>query len=135
MKPLVSVSIITYNQENYIRQTIDSVLEQKTNFDFEICIGNDGSTDRTSLICDEYAEKYNQKVRIFHRDRNNFPKPYIHSGRRNFIETMAACKGKYIALLDGDDYWTDPSKLQKQVEYLEKNEESSSYFSRCKRDQ
>jgi|GEM_PF-2387292 len=123
-RPLVSVRIITYNQKEYIAKALDSVLSQEAAFSFEICIGEDGSDDGTAEICEEYAAKYPEIIRLFHRDRqdpgrNKYRLPRMH----NFVETLRACRGKYIALLDGDDYWTDPLKLQKQVDFLEMNPE------------
>jgi glycosyltransferase involved in cell wall biosynthesis len=113
-KPLVSVIIITYNQENYISQCIESILNQKTNFDFEIVIGEDASTDNTKRIIENYALTYPDI--IF---------PYYHKKNlgllRNYFQTIEKCSGKYIAQCAGDDYWIDPQKIQIQVEFLEKN--------------
>jgi len=125
----VSVCIVTYNHKKYISQAVNSVLSQKTNFDFEILLGEDDSTDGTREICIEYAKKYPDKIRLFLRNRKNTI--YINNnptGRYNFIETLKQCKGKYIALLDGDDYWTDEYKLQKQYDFLEKNNDFSGCF-------
>lgn len=120
--PLVSVPIITYNHKEYIRETLDSVLAQKTEFAFEICVGDDGSKDGTDEILKEYEGRYPGKVRVFIRNRLEWDrKLYRHSARRNFHETLVSCNGKYIATLDGDDYWTDPHKLQKQVNFLQQN--------------
>ncbi|MBX6362195.1 MAG: glycosyltransferase, partial [Acidobacterium ailaaui] len=111
---IVSVLMITYNHERYIAQAIDSVLMQKTNFDYEIVIGEDCSTDRTREIVIEYKAKYPDKINLLLREKNVGMIP-------NFIDTLKACTGKYIALLEGDDYWTDPYKLQRQVDFLEAN--------------
>lgn len=118
---LVSVLTITYNHEKYIAQAIDSVLMQKTNFDFEIVIGEDCSTDRTREIVLEYKAKYPDKIRLLLQ-------PVNKGANQNWIETYRACTGKYIALLEGDDYWTDPYKLQKQVDILEAHPEYSMCF-------
>ncbi|MEQ9298380.1 MAG: glycosyltransferase [Cyclobacteriaceae bacterium] len=124
---LVSVSVITYNHEKFIEKALDSILSQKTSFDFEIVIGDDGSTDKTYQICAEHQKSSEIPIRLFNRDRSNYDKSYIHSARQNFLDTLKSCQGKYIALLDGDDYWTDELKLQKQVDFLE----SSSSYSAC----
>jgi glycosyltransferase involved in cell wall biosynthesis len=104
--------MITYNQEKYIAKAIDSVLMQKCNFDYEIVIGEDCATDNTRNILREYKEKYTEKIKLLLNERNIGMLP-------NLIQTLKAAKGKYIALLEGDDYWTDPYKLQKQVDFLE----------------
>ena len=125
-QPLLSICCITYNHKNYISNAIDSFLMQKTNFSVEICIGEDDSTDGTREICKKYATKYPEKIRLFLRNRSD--KIFIEgheTGRYNFIETLKKCKGKYIALCDGDDFWIDPLKLQKQFDYLETNSDVS----------
>ena len=113
---LLSVMTITYNHEPYIAQAIESFLVQKTTFDVEIVIGEDRSTDNTLQICLDYKAKYPGKVRVLSRDTNI-------GMMANMIDTFSQCKGKYVAVCEGDDYWTDPYKLQKQVDFLEKNEE------------
>ena len=115
-KPLLSILSITYNHEKYIAQAIESWLMQKTDFDIEIVIGEDCSTDNTREIIESYWEKHPKLFRVITSDTNVGMMP-------NFIRTLEACKGKYIALCEGDDYWTDPYKLQKQVDFLEGNEE------------
>ena len=110
----LSVCMITYNHENFIAQAIESVLMQKTNFDFELVIGEDFSIDRTREICISYKRKYPEKINLILNEKNLGMIP-------NFINTIHQCKGEYIALLEGDDYWTDPYKLQKQVDFLETN--------------
>ncbi len=111
---IVSVLMITYNHENFIREAIDGVLMQKTDFPIELIIGEDCSTDSTRKIVVEYAEKYPDLIRPLLPESNL-------GMMKNFIKTMEAAKGKYIALCEGDDYWTDPYKLQKQVDFLEDN--------------
>ncbi len=113
-KPLVSIASITYNHEKFIAQAIDSWLMQKTNFDVEIIIGEDCSTDKTRDIIVEYQAKYPDKIKLI-ASNNNI------GMMQNFIQTLQACNGKYIALCEGDDYWTDPLKLQKQVDFLRNN--------------
>ncbi|WP_431136685.1 glycosyltransferase family 2 protein [Psychroserpens mesophilus] len=107
-KPLVSVVVITYNHENYIKQTLDSILSQNTDFDFEVVVGEDKSPDNTLEVC----KRYGDRITLIHSDENVGMIP-------NFIRTLEAAKGKYIAVCEGDDYWTDPLKLQKQVDFLE----------------
>jgi glycosyltransferase involved in cell wall biosynthesis len=120
--PLVSVCVTTYNHKNYIAECLDGILMQKTTFPFEIILGEDESTDGTREICQDYAEKHPDIIKLFLRSREDVikinDKP---TGRFNFIENLNAAKGKYIALCEGDDYWTDPLKLQKQVDFLEAN--------------
>lgn len=120
-KILLSIASITYNHQQFIAQAIDSWLMQKTNFDFEIIIGEDCSTDNTRQIIEEYIAKYSNKIKLITSESNVGMMP-------NFIRTLEACKGKYIALCEGDDYWTDPLKLQKQVDFLEENEGYSGCF-------
>ncbi len=119
---LVTVCLQTFQQAPYIRQAVESVLAQQTSFPVEILIGEDDSTDGTREICQQLAAAFPDRIRLFLRSEKD--KIYIDglkTGRHNFISNLKAAKGKYIALLDGDDYWTDPLKLQKQVEALEKD--------------
>ena len=116
-KPLVSVLIITYNQEQFIRKAVDSALNQKTDFEYEILIGDDCSTDRTGEICAEYQKKHPDKIRFITADRNVSQL----GGNTNRVKYRA--RGEFIAWLEGDDYWTDPEKLQKQVEVFRKHPE------------
>ena len=128
MKPKISVCITTYNHEKFISQALDSVLMQKTDFDFEVLVGEDDSPDNTRDIVKKYARRYPDKLRLFLNDRKNVI--YINgrpTGRWNFINNIRHAKGEYIALLDGDDCWTDPNKLQVQVDFLENNPD----FSAC----
>ncbi|MEI8136309.1 MAG: glycosyltransferase [Bacteroidota bacterium] len=114
MEIKVSVLLLTYNQEKYIAQAINSVLDQKVDFDFEILIGEDCSTDRTREIAKEFALNNPEKIKLVISDRNVGPV-------KNEKRLVEAAKGKYLAFLEGDDFWTDPLKLQKQTEFLEKN--------------
>lgn len=123
-EPLVSVCIQTYQHAHYIEQCLESVLCQQTTFPFEIILGEDESTDGTREICKRYKENYPDKINLFLRNEKD--KIWIDgekTGRYNFIHNLKAARGKYIALLDGDDYWLDQYKLQKQVDFLEKNDE------------
>lgn len=114
---MVSVCMITYNHEKYIGQAIEGVLQQKCNFPIELVIGEDCSTDGTRKICEDY-QRNSSIIRLLPSDANMGVIP-------NFIRTLTSCKGKYIAFCEGDDYWIDPFKLQKQVDFLEKNQEYS----------
>jgi len=115
MSVLVSVNCITYNHEEYISDAIEGFLMQKTDFDFEILIGEDCSTDNTRKIVEKYIDMYPDKIRLVTYDKNV-------GGRRNSQMLYENSKGKYIAVCEGDDYWTNPLKLQKQVNYMEQNE-------------
>jgi glycosyltransferase involved in cell wall biosynthesis len=110
----VSVLMITYNHEPYIAQAIESVLMQQTSFEYELVIGEDCSTDRTREIVVAYAKKCPDRIRPLLHEQN-----LGLMGKNNVVATYHACRGKYIALLEGDDYWTDPLKLQKQVDFLD----------------
>jgi glycosyltransferase involved in cell wall biosynthesis len=126
--PLVSVTVATYQHLNYIKECLDGILMQKVNFAYEVIIGEDDSTDGTQEICKEYAEKYPDKIRLFIRNRK-ISQYYNSNGefvaRFNGIWNRMSARGKYIAMCEGDDYWTDPLKLQKQVDFLEANPEYS----------
>lgn len=109
----VSVLMITYNHEHFIAQAIESVLMQETDFEYEVVIGEDYSTDTTRDIALSYQRRYPDKIRLLLPDTNL-------GMNRNFIETIGACSGKYIAMLEGDDYWTTPYKLQEQINFMER---------------
>ncbi len=113
-RKMLSILCITYNHERYIAQAIESMLMQKTNFDVEIVIGEDCSTDKTREICIDYHARNPEKIKLLLNEKNLGAIP-------NFIQTLNACQGKYVALLEGDDYWIAPHKLQKQVDFLESN--------------
>lgn len=107
--------MITYNHEKFVAQAINSVLMQKTNFSYELIIGEDCSTDHTRNIVLDFQKKYPGKILVLPRKKN--------IGRDlNFIETFCTCNGKYIAILEGDDYWMSPHKLQTQVDFLENDQ-------------
>jgi len=128
-KPFVSISVTTFNQKNYIKDCLDGILNQRTTFQFEIILGEDQSNDGTREVCQDYAKRYPEKIKLFLRSRKDVI--YINgnaTGRYNFLENLKACRGKYIALCEGDDYWTDPLKLQKQVDFLEANEDYAICF-------
>jgi glycosyltransferase involved in cell wall biosynthesis len=113
---MVSVGMITYNHEQYIAQAIEGVLMQKTNFNYELVIGEDCSIDDTAKIILEYTTKHPVIIvpLCSYKNRGMIP---------NFLITLEKCKGKYFSFCEGDDYWTDPYKLQKQVDFLEANNE------------
>ena len=113
----VSVFLVTYNQERFIRQAIESILNQQVDFQFEVIIGEDCSTDGTAAICDEYAEKY-PFVKVFHHNPN---KGLI----KNWEFVLSHCSGDYVAMLEGDDYWIDENKMQKQVDWLDEHPDFS----------
>lgn len=120
--PKVSVVMITYNHEAYIEQAIQSILAQNCDFDVELIISNDKSTDETDAVIKRLIDNFNipQHISItYHHQQQN------KGMMDNFIWTLNQASGKYIALCEGDDYWTDPLKLQKQVDFLEGNPEYS----------
>lgn len=124
MIPKVSVVVIAYNHERFIKQTLDSILMQETDFEFDILIGEDDSPDETRNIVITYQEKYPGKIKLFLHDRKDVI--YINgrpTGRWNLIDTLQHATGDFIAYTDGDDYWTDPHKLQKQADLLDSHPE------------
>jgi glycosyltransferase involved in cell wall biosynthesis len=122
--PLVSVFVTTYQHAKYVSECLESILMQKINFPVEIVVGEDQSTDGTREICIEYAKKYPEKIRLFLRDRKQttlYDENGMFSKSINGVFTLMSCRGKRIAVCEGDDYWTDRYKLQKQVDFLEAN--------------
>lgn len=113
--PKVSVCMITFNHASYIEQAIQSILSQDVDFSIELVIGDDCSTDNTAVICQEFAQR-DARVRLLSRERNLGVMP-------NFTRTLRACEGEYIAVCEGDDYWTDPLKLRKQIGFLESHQD------------
>lgn len=123
-EPLVSISCITYNHARYIRQCLDGFVLQKTTFPFEVLIHDDASTDGTADIIREYEMKYPYIIKPIYEQENQWVK-----GRRgSAVFNFPRAKGKYIALCEGDDYWIDPLKLQKQVDFLELHSNYSMCF-------
>lgn len=115
--PLVSVMCATFNQKDYIGDAIESFLMQKTSFPFEILINDDCSTDGTTQICLDYQRKYPDKIRVITHDENQW-----QYGAKVWSEfLMPEARGKYMAMCEGDDFWTDPLKLQKQFDVMEAN--------------
>jgi glycosyltransferase involved in cell wall biosynthesis len=123
-RPLLSICCVAFNHEDYIEQSIDGFLSQKTTFPFEIIIHDDASTDNTQDI-----------IKHYYKQRSNIIKPFLQTKNQysiskfTFIQKLfQSAQGRYIALCEGDDYWTDPFKLQKQVDFLEKSPEFSICF-------
>lgn len=121
---LVSVIMMTYNHEAYINQAINGIISQRTNFEIELIIGNDASKDSTGKIICEYLQSHdNSNIEYI---RNDLNKGVIE----NYVSLFEKTNGKYIAICEGDDYWTDPLKLQKQVDFLEANSNYSFCWTR-----
>ena len=121
---MVTIRCIAYNQERYIRDCLEGFVMQKTNFRFEAIVHDDASTDGTAAIIKEYAEKYPDIIKPILETENQYSK---HDGSLQRI-MAEGCKGKYVAFCEGDDYWTDPLKLQKQVDFLESHPDYSLCF-------
>jgi glycosyltransferase involved in cell wall biosynthesis len=119
----VSVCVVTYNHEKYLAEALDSILMQEVDFPIEIEIGEDRSADKTLAICREYEKKYPGIIRLHVNEKNL-------GYNWNFYRTMERCQGEYVAVLDGDDFWTDPLKLKKQIEFLDKHSEYAMCFSK-----
>ena len=116
--PMVSVICTAYNHENFIQDAIEGVIHQKTDFNYEFLIHDDASTDKTAKIIQAYAQKYPTVIRAILQDENQFQHCHIYP---DILFPMI--RGKYVAFCEGDDYWTDEYKLQKQVDFLEKHPE------------
>ncbi len=124
MDPTVSACCITFNHERFIRKALDGFLMQITDFPFEVIVHDDASTDRTADIIREYEQQYPRVIRPIYQTENQYSKGTTISAK--YVWPLA--RGKYIALCEGDDYWTDPLKLQKQVNFLESHPESPMCF-------
>ena len=124
----VTIRCITYNQKDYIRQCLDGFVMQRTNFRFEAIVHDDASTDGTAEIVREYAEKYPDIIKPIFETENQYSK---HDGSLGRIMN-ANTRGKYVAICEGDDYWTDPLKLQKQADFLDANPQCSVTYHACK---
>lgn len=128
-QPLVSICCITFQHKNYIRETLEGFLSQKTDFPFEILIHDDASTDGTADIIREYEKKYPEIIRAVLQTENQYSKGITNiSGAFNFPRA----RGKYIAMCEGDDYWCDSGKLQKQADYMESHQECTLCFHSAK---
>lgn len=127
-EPLVSISLVAFNQGPYISEAIESVLMQQVNFSYEIIIHDDASSDNTPEIIRKYASKYPEKIIPILQEENQFSQGY----EVNASFTIPRARGKYIAFLEADDYWIDPGKLQTQVDFLEANPDVSMCFTATK---
>lgn len=116
INPLVSICCIVFNHEKFIKQCLEGFLMQQTDFSFEIIVHDDASTDQSQAIIQDYCQKYPSLFKTILQTENQYSK-----GRRILPILFQNARGNYIALCEGDDYWTDPYKLQKQVDYMEKN--------------
>lgn len=127
--PIVSICVQTYQHVSFIRECLDGILMQQTNFAIEILLGEDASTDGTREVCIEYAGKYPDKIRLFlHHRENNIAVDGNPTGRFNLLYNLEQARGQFVALCEGDDYWIDPFKLQKQVDLLRENSDYSYCF-------
>lgn len=123
-EPIISINCITFNHEDYIKDALNSFLSQISEYPFEILVHDDASTDNTASIIKEYQKKYPNIIKPIYQKENKHSK-----GVKIFAEYLfPRSKGKYIALCEGDDYWSDDFKIHKQVNYLEKNEEIVASF-------
>lgn len=124
--PMISIYVATYNHERYIVQALDSIRAQKTKYTYEVLVGEDVSTDNTRHLLKQYEEQYPGFMTVYYRDHN------MHlEDPNNAKDLKMRCKGKYIIALEGDDYWIDPLKLEKQVDFLESHEEYLAVAHRC----
>jgi len=120
--PMVSICTAAYNHEQYVGKAIESVLAQEVNFPIEMVIGEDNSKDGTRAVCEKYVSEFPDKLKLLPLRENL-------GMSRNGMRIVESCRGKYIAILDGDDYWIDPTKLQRQVDFLESNPEYGLVYS------
>lgn len=128
--PLVSISCITYNHASYIKECIDGFLMQKTNFNFEVLIHDDHSTDGTEEIIKEYAKQYPDIIKPLFEKENQYS---LGKPIGSAVWNLPRARGEYIAICEGDDYWTDPYKLQKQVDFLESHPDYGMCYTKVKR--
>lgn len=132
---ILSVRLMTYNHAKYITQCLNSIEQQQTSFPFEVIIGDDFSTDNNIALIQQFiASSTNKNIKYILLDRKKGDEYDINRQKKgrlyNFLNIINHCKGKYIALIDGDDYWTDSYKLQKQVDFLETNPEFNICFTK-----
>jgi glycosyltransferase involved in cell wall biosynthesis len=120
-KPKVSICLITYKHEPYIQTCLDNILNQEVNFDYEIILGEDHSPDGTASIIETYANLHPSKIKAFIRPENV-------GAKANFLHCFLQCRGEFVIFIEGDDYWTDDTKLQQQVDFLEANPHASACF-------
>src|SRR3954467_10474897 len=124
-RPKVSVAMITYNHEAFIAQAVESVMMQETGFPYELVISDDCSSDRTRQLAREFQRRYPDRIRLLLPETNL-------GMMNNFVQTLRACTGDYIALLEGDDYWLDAAKLEKQARLLDAPPEFPACFTRAR---
>ncbi len=126
MKHTITVIVMTYNQKDYIRESLDSILRQKTNVDFNILIHDDCSSDGTSEIIDEYKKQYPDKIEVIHQKDRTYPVVGFNGMLYTYV--VPKIESDYIAYCDGDDYWTDDEKIQKQYDFMVSHPEYSMCF-------
>ena len=125
LNPLVTVQVYAFNKERYIGECLDSIVNQKTSFEYEVIVSENPGTDKTREICLEYQKKYPEKIILVLREENM-------GLFYNYFEAERMSRGKYIARCDGDDYWCDENKLQKQVSFLENNPDYGMCYTRSR---
>lgn len=129
--PVVTVVMVTYQHARFVRRSLEGALGQDAPFPFEVLVGEDGSTDGTREICVELAARHPDRMRLFLRDRKDMIRiDGRATGRTNFLKLMAELRGEFVALLEGDDGWTHPHKLVRQVEYLRAHPEAAACYHR-----
>ena len=124
--PRLSVALMTYNHARFIREALDGVFMQETDFPIEVVIGDDCSTDGTTEIVLEYQRRYPEMTRVLLARENLGAR--TGNGRLNLVRALRACRGEFVALLEGDDYWTAPGKLQIQVDAIDVDPECAGCF-------
>lgn len=124
--PILSIYVATYNHEKYIAHALDSIRMQKTQYTYEVLVGEDCSTDRTRKVLQDYEKENPDFVQVFYRE-HNMHKEAINNG----ADLKRRCNGKYVIALEGDDYWLDPYKIEKQVSFLENNPEYLAIAHNC----
>lgn len=119
--PAVSVAMIARNHEAFVAQAVESVMDQRTDFPVDLVVGDDASTDRTPEILAALADRHAGRIRLL-------PAAPRLGPAANYVRTLTACRARYVAVLEGDDYWTDPAKLQRQVDLLERRPDLAACF-------
>lgn len=123
---MLSIYVATYNHEKYIVQALDSILMQETEYSYEILVGEDCSTDHTRAVLKEYEKRHPGKLKVFYREHNmNKEMP------NNGLDLRNRCRGKYVIALEGDDYWVDSKKIDRQIRFLEENPQYLAVAHRC----
>ena len=117
-RPTLSIYVPTFNHEHYIVQALDSILMQETSYTYEVLVGEDCSTDNTRAVLKEYEKQHPGKLQVFYREQNMRKQG---NAVGNSGDLRSRCRGKYIIALEGDDYWTDPCKIDKQIRFLEEH--------------